>query len=309
MGLARHPLRSFLVFLTFALGAASCIVTIAAVEGGRRSIINDLEGLGVDVIAALNPIRMGPVSLGDPSAQGNPIEGAMVADLQQELSGRVRAVIPFRMELATVTSADLRVTTSLMITSPDFAGVLRSGVLAGRFLEKGDSATQEPVPVVLDEALARQFSAEEPESMVGEELDAMRVGQPFKARVVGIMKDPISLRRHLDAFDANKRARNITARRLEFKNLYVLFDAERDKPSGVLVQVASLDDIDGMQKHLEEFFEQRQASPFFFVQKLWIDTITDIVNRFSSLAHFINSRRKSPALFPPVTMRMSSIPA
>ncbi len=81
--------------------------------------------------------------------------------------------------------------------------------------------------------------------MVGEELDAMRVGQPFKARVVGVMKDPISLRRHLDAFDANKRARNITARRLEFKNLYVLFDAERDKPSGVLVQVESIDDIDG----------------------------------------------------------------
>ncbi len=63
-GLLRNPLRACLVLLTLALGYASVLVTVAAVEGGRRALRHDLESLATDVIACLSPGRLGPLSIG-----------------------------------------------------------------------------------------------------------------------------------------------------------------------------------------------------------------------------------------------------
>ena len=54
LGLSRHKLRGALVFLTFALGFASVLITIGAVEGGRRAILASLDALGPDLIAVMH---------------------------------------------------------------------------------------------------------------------------------------------------------------------------------------------------------------------------------------------------------------
>ena len=83
LGIGRHPLRSLLVLFTFSLGFASVVATVATVEGGRRTIQNDLENLGVDVIAAINPLRVGPITIGDGSRGSRLIDGAMVRELEK----------------------------------------------------------------------------------------------------------------------------------------------------------------------------------------------------------------------------------
>ena len=68
----RHPLRSGLVTLTFALGLASVVSIVGTIEGGRKAIGHDLEALGTDLIAMVNPLRLGSVAIGKPTT-GQPI--------------------------------------------------------------------------------------------------------------------------------------------------------------------------------------------------------------------------------------------
>jgi hypothetical protein len=288
--IVRHPGRSTLLVLTFALGFASVLATVATIEGGRRSIREDVMSLGVDVIAALNPIEMAHIPLLGALARGKrPIDAPAASDLGIELGDTVRAVIPLRMELVLVRAEERAVATTAMATTPRFEGVLRTGLLAGRFLDGGDRVHDDPeipVPAVLDEALARELGGD-PAAHVGRELTLLRDGRPGRVRIVGVLRDPISLRRHLEAFDGQARARAVTARRLEFKNIYLPWRAAVDAPSGVLVQLHDPDDAEAVLPRLEAFFAERSMSPYYHVQRRWVDFVIEIVDRFSSLSHFI----------------------
>jgi len=289
----RHPGRSTLLVLTFALGFASVLAVVATIEGGRRSIRSDVLSLGVDVVAALNPVDLGPLpALGSLAPGTRPVDAAAASELAAELGDSVAAVIPLRMELGLVAAPGRTVTTTLMATSPRFAGVMRSGLLAGRFLDAHDRfpGPESPgarVPVVLDEALARLIAPESPGELVGEEIALTRAGLARPAVVVGVMRDPISLRRHLDAFDGQAGARAVVAKRLEFRNVYLPWRADADPPSGVLVQLHDPEDADLALPRLEAFFSARGMRPYIYAQRSWAEFVIGIVDRFSSLSHFI----------------------
>lgn len=286
-GIGRHPLRSALIAFTFAIGFGSALLTISTVEGGRRTTRKMLEGLGIDVIACFNPMQLGPVAIGRPT--GKAIDQKVIEDLRGHLGDQVREVVPMLMEMTLIYDPEDRsayATTTMAVTSPEFAGILRSGVLAGRFFGPEDRFEGGSSPVVMDEALARLF-LENPADAVGMEFPALRQGQPFRARVVGVMRDPILLRRHLDAWDAFAKAREVTARRLEFRNLYVPYDPAKDRPSGALVQVGEVEDVESVDAQLTEFFQTREIEPLYYVQKQWVDSLVEIVDQFSFLAQFL----------------------
>lgn len=282
LALTRQRVRSLLILATFATGFASVLMTIAVVEGGRRAISKDLRSLGIDCVVCLNPLQVGWVKIGDGS--GRKLDREDVASLRAELGSAVRAVIPFKMELAGVLELfRAKRSPTYMITTPQFANVLAGGMLAGRFLEDGDRTTDGITPVVLDEAFARELDTN-PERMVGQEFDAARGGVKFRARVVGVMRDPISLRQQLGMFDSQAMARSISARRLEFKNIYLHLTDEA--PSGVIVQAPGVDAVDSIADRTREFLKTRGVEPFFHVQKHWAEFLIEMVDRFSSLANF-----------------------
>ncbi len=288
-GLSRHPLRTLLLYLTYVLGFASVLGTFATVEGGREGIRADLESLGIDVVAVFNPVR---IDLIGRLRETPPIDRATLASLERELGGEVAQVLPLSVErvaLAPIAgdagSAPLPAT--LMATEPGFRAVLRSGLIAGRFLEERDVFGAEPTAVVLDEALARTLAPGDPAMLVGRELGLVRRGQSHRVRIVGVMRDPILLRRHLEVFDASASARNLVARRLEFKSIYVPFDPERDPVAGALVQARSPAEVEQVGERLVRFFAERGTQPFFHVQKRWIDRVLSVVDRFKVLTHFI----------------------
>ena len=152
------------------------IATIATVEGGRMAIMSDLENLGVDVIGCLNPLRLGPAVLGAQSPDVRPIDAALIAELESELGAEVRALIPFQMELSNLFDERWRITTSLMATRPQFVNVLKVGLMAGRFFNEGDRFSDDPIPIVLDGALAVEFSKEPDHNWASHDGDGFSYG-------------------------------------------------------------------------------------------------------------------------------------
>ena len=109
-------------------------------------------------------------------------------------------------------------------------------------------------------------------------LGALRPGHKFRARIVGVLRDPLILRKHMDLFDASSRARMVTARRLEFKNLYVPFDKDRDSVSLLLAQLGDIGMLSMGEELLQEFFAPRDENPIILSQKRWIDFVGEYVD-------------------------------
>ena len=289
-GILRHPGRTFLLVTTYSIGFASVLAAVATIEGGRKSIREDAISLGVDVVAVLNPIQVGPVSLLGPAEPNSKlVDLPAIHAIEEELADSVRAIIPLRMELALVRHGEIHSTTAMMATEPAFEQVLRAGIFAGRFFEEGDRISLDPdipTPVALDEALAAELSPGDPMALVDQEMTVFRAGKLQKVRVIGVFRDPISLRKHMTAFDGQAKARDVTARRLEFKNIYFPWDDSLE-PSGVIVQVLDEADVETVVPRVKAILSAREIEPFYHVQKTWVEFVIEIVDRFSSLSHFI----------------------
>ena len=300
-GILRHPGRSALLVTTYAFGFAAVLAAVGTIEGGRKSIREDATSLGVDVIAALNPIAVGPISIiGDEMASGERVDIAAIEALEEEFGDDVRAVIPLRMELGMVRGGTVRggtlvgdeqrsVTTPVMATDHRFEGVLRAGMLAGTFFPADATFVDDPaapLPAVIDEALARRFAPDDPAAMVGRTVELLREGRLRTANVVGVFRDPISLRKHMTAFDGQSKGRDVSARRLEFRNIYIPWGPSLP-PSGVLVQTHDDADVERIVPRMKSTLEARGIAPFYHVQKTWVRFVLEIVDRFSTLSHFI----------------------
>jgi len=162
-------------------------------------------------------------------------------------------------------------------------------MLVGRFLEDQDqwpADDTEEVPAAIDEALAAKFFAD-PEDALGVKFRSIREGKAFDSRIVGVVSDPLLLRKHLSSFDATSRARSIPARRLEFLNLYFPWRSSEDLPSVVLVDAPSIDAVDSVLEEVEEIVDQEQLGVYIHVQKWWTAVVLEILDRFRGLGHFV----------------------
>lgn len=286
----RHPIRSILVSSTFALGFASVLSIIATIEGGQRSVTHDLQALGTDLVACLNPIEVGPLPpLGTVEKGFRPIDVGDFDALQAEFSSTVEAVIPFSVDLVVTRIGEIAMTHTLISTEPAFEKVVRSGILAGRFLEEQDFSLPlagSPIPAAIDEALALRFT-DDPGSLVGTRINTMRGGKPVEIEIIGVLADPITLRKHLQIFDGSSRARTIAARRLEFLNLYLPFQKTADRCAGILVDAGEPADIDHLMPRLKAFFQSRGVDPYYHIQKLWVQQVLEMASRLSRVGHFL----------------------
>lgn len=301
-GLLARPVRTLLQWVTFGLGFALVLMVVAGLEGGRSQIRESLYNLGVDVIAVFNPLEVKVSHLpriGDlPAARLAPtikigtagdrlIDRQAYLSLRQELGGDVRQVLPFGIEMTSIEYVGFTRNTTLMTTRPGFAEILRTGLLAGRFLREDDEFVSGGIsPVALDEALARDFAKDDPGSLVGKVIPFTRGGTTEQGRVVGIVTDPIVLRQHLNVFDSQASARTLSARRLEFTNLYLPFRVEEDRLQGIIIQAHGAEDIAETERRLDTFFEERGIVPYYHVMKHWVESVLEVVERASLLLHF-----------------------
>ncbi len=288
LGLARNPVPNLLQCFVFSIALALVLVVVGSVEGGRVQIRGTLYNLGIDIIAVLNPIEIQALNLRLGRGDEEKITDAVLAELEPELDERVTQMLPFELDVCRVQVGEQSETGLTVAIGPGYQKVIRSGLLAGRFLTPDDRRPVEgPRNIVLDEALARTFLPDSPESLVDRVIQVRRgLFRRFEGRVVGIYRDPIFLRKHMRNLDSVSSSRHVSARRLEFMNVYVLYEEEHHAPSGVMVQVENVDDVGALGRELNTFFEARSLNPFFHVQKVWVETFLGIVDRFSKVAYF-----------------------
>ncbi|MEO2150304.1 MAG: ABC transporter permease, partial [bacterium] len=288
LAIVRHRMRSLLVVSTFALGLASVVAIVGTIEGGRRAISHDLEALGTDLVALINPLRMGSLAIGVKTA-GRPLEMEDVASIQQQFKGSTDSVSPVRIDLGLSTTQRGTMRHTIIATIPEFVSVLRPGMLAGRFLQRQDRWPTEDgaeIPAAIDEALAEILFGD-PVQAIGQKVRCIRDGRAFNAQIVGVVKDPLLLRQYMSAFDSTSSARSIPARRLQFLNLYLPWRPEIDQPQLLLVDAPGVDDVDEIAARLEKIIASEKLGVFLHVQKRWTSVILDIIDRFSGLGHFI----------------------
>lgn len=284
----RHPLRSGLLALTFALGLSSVVSIVGTIEGGRTAIRHDLTALGTDLIAMVNPLRLGSVAIGIPTS-GEPIGREHLVTIDERLSAITDSVSPLRVDLGLTSYGAISWRHTMVATTPGFRSVLRPGMLEGRFLADEDhwpENEEDVVPAAIDEALAAKFFTD-PKEALGVEFRSIREGKAFTSRIIGVVEDPLLLRKHMSSFDATSRARSIPARRLEFLNLYLPWRPAVDVPTLVLIDSPTVDDVDSVLKEVRALVEEEGLGVYIHVQKQWTAMVLEIIDRFSGLGHFI----------------------
>lgn len=284
----RHKVRALLMVLTFVLGLASVISIVGTIEGGRKAIGHDLEALGTDLVALVNPISLGTLSLGT-STEGVPVAEADLDSLFQRVGTMVDSMSPLVIDLGLTTHLDVSWQHTMVSTTPGFQSVLRSGMLAGRFLTESDRWPEDPdnpVPTVIDEALALKFYSQA-EDALGKSFRSIRKGQTIDCEIVGVVKDPLLLRQHMSSFDATSKARSVPARRLEFLNLYMPWRTGVDEPSVVILDVRDVDTVATVEPTVASWIRENKKGVYLHVQKEWTGVILEMVDRFRGLGHFI----------------------
>lgn len=284
----RHRIRALLMILTFVLGLASVISIVGTIEGGRKAIGHDLEALGTDLVALVNPISLGTLALGT-STEGVPVAEEDLDSLLEKVGSRIDSMSPLVIDLGLTTHREISWQHTMVSTTPGFQSVLRSGMLAGRFLTDEDrwpENPEQPVPTVIDEALALKFYSQA-ESALGKRFESIRKGKALDCEIIGVVRDPLLLRQHMSSFDATSKARSVPARRLEFLNLYMPWRPEVDEPSVVILDVMDVDTVAAVEPVVASWIRENGKGVYLHVQKEWTGVILEMVDRFRGLGHFI----------------------
>ncbi|MGB1398048.1 MAG: ABC transporter permease, partial [Planctomycetota bacterium] len=119
----RHKVRALLMVLTFVLGLASVVSIVGTIEGGRKAIGHDLEALGTDLVALVNPISLGTLSLGT-STEGVPVAEADLDSLFQRVGTMIDSMSPLVIDLGLTTHQDVSWQHTMVSTTPGFQSVL-----------------------------------------------------------------------------------------------------------------------------------------------------------------------------------------
>ncbi|HVK74108.1 MAG TPA: ABC transporter permease [Kofleriaceae bacterium] len=127
--LARHPLRSTLTLLGFAIGVGAFVAMVSFAAGARRSVVAQFEALGHGTLV----VTAG--SAGHASARN--FTSADARHLVAELDG-VGAVAPLARQIAGVTAGGKRVTTMIFGTTPAFTEVRAWPLEAGGMFDGDD---------------------------------------------------------------------------------------------------------------------------------------------------------------------------
>jgi putative ABC transport system permease protein len=274
--LRKKPLRAFLLWLTTAVGIASVVSVVSVVKGGTTAFRNDMSRLGVQVITF---------------SGGN----ALTEDTYEKVRHRFSASeAQFSFAQVGVQALPDGPPKSCMIVEidDDFLDMFGLRLLEGkRFGELSRSEADAPV-CLIDQARCRELFGDGP--AVGKYV--RMVQYPFiKAvsfKIVGVVEDPMSMRRQIERYDTGSLSRALTAQHLIFKNIYVM-RASRVKPllvgktSLMFVKPRSMDDIDGLNSRISAFLAGNDVRFQSFTMNRWLDSLNVTTARIEENSHLI----------------------
>jgi putative ABC transport system permease protein len=177
--LARHPLRSTLTLLGFAIGVGAFVAMVSFAAGARRSVVAQFEALGTGTFT----ITAGGSGTGELGAARlfTPADGRAIAAQVDA----VTATAPLARQMLTVSAGGRRAATQVIGTTPEFTRIRSWGIEAGGMFEADDVLLGLRVCVLGHTVADRLFEGGDGDATSAVGL-TLRVGE-VDCRVVGVL--------------------------------------------------------------------------------------------------------------------------
>lgn len=273
-GLFRRRLQSCLLLIALTVAIAGTMTIMAVLSGIKEQMVQDLQRIGLDVVN----VQIQP-SLGN--FLNAPIK---VKDTRwmREVSSGVVAPLRVQMAVGSAADADERQEFLLLATTSQWGEIVPLEMIEGRFFEAGERNV-----CVLDEWVAlRLFS---PGEVIGRELIVHRTGTTRSLRIVGVMKDPLEIRKRMDEYDFTGSARTTLNRMMEFKSVYVPGEFEEPERSihGAVIKAPPGGDAVRMAQRLRAEAQSRKQPVSIWARREWVERIVDGADLMTRIASMI----------------------
>ena len=272
-GLTRRPLQTFLLLFVLTISLAGSMTIMAVLSGIKAQMFNNLKHVGLDVVN----VQMVP------NMQNLLLSPLMIEDTKwmKQIAGDELA--PFRVEMANGLSLDNTNTAEflLLTTTPDWGKIAPLELIEGEFLESGDYDS-----CVLDEQIATRIFPDG--SAVGHDVYMSIQGAITVYRVVGVLKDPFSIRKKFDELDFAGAARSTINRLLEFKSIYVLgnFSEDHEPIHGAVIKAPDGADAKQLAREVHAGMEERNLPTVAWARKDWVNNVVkgaDLATQVASM--------------------------
>ncbi len=179
--LLAHKLRSLLTMLGVIFGIASVISMVSIGAGARQEALEQIKLMGINVIQVNRRSLSGDLAI---AAQKESPQGVTYGDAQAigELYKTAQHVVPLCRVFGDVRRSSTAIPAKVLGTTPDYLGVRRVKLAAGRFVDSKDIDRRALVCVIGSEVKRSAFLSENP---IGQQL---KIGtQEFQ--VIGVMAE------------------------------------------------------------------------------------------------------------------------
>ena len=259
-GLIRRPLQTFLLLFVLTVSLSSSMTIMAVLSGIKSQMFDNLKHVGLDVVN----VQMIPN-----------MENLLLSPLMHEDTKWMKQIAgeelaPFRVEMASGVNLENENTAEflLLTTTPNWGQIAPLELIEGRFLAAGDIDS-----CVLDEQVAARIFPSE--TAVGKDVYMSIHGAITVYRVVGVLKDPFSIRKKFDELDFAGAARSTINRLLEFKSIYVLGDFSEDHEPihGAVIKAPPEADPKKIAIQVNDGMEERDLSTVAWARMDWVNNV------------------------------------
>jgi putative ABC transport system permease protein len=174
-----YKIRFGLTALSMMIGTASLIVVVTIGLTGKRYVLNQIQGIGANMIEAYHQ------GGGAQAVRGDYITHADVAAVRRQVPG-IRFASPMTVVHTPISVGDGKQReVELLGVEPDYEQIRKLDILAGRFFDQLDSQDRNKTAVIAEKLAVRLYG--NPQAAIGAQLKL--VSLPFT--VVGVFREGV----------------------------------------------------------------------------------------------------------------------
>ena len=153
--LRANPIRSLLTTLAMAIGTASVILVVTISLIGRDYILQEVEGIGSNLIFAYYT----GVTSSSPTSDADSIKLADIEAIRQELSGDILAATGVMSDVDRVRIHNRQQDVKINSTDAAYPSVRNLVISSGRFFDENDVAQRQKVALLTDHLAEYMFGS------------------------------------------------------------------------------------------------------------------------------------------------------
>lgn len=284
----KNPLRTFLLWLTTAIAIASIVGVVSVVGGGTSAFRRDMSKLGIDIITFSSAgLDTGPTALSPD----------VYKDVKSHFADTGAAFSLARMDWRPIhaSAGEAGASCPVMEVEENFFDLFGLRLIAGRnFDAAADTRAGAPLVCIIDRERARLLFGDS--DAVGKEITIDYAFRSVAAKVIGVIEDPMTMRRHIDQYDAGGLARMMATQHLTFKNIYVFqgnfkpafaFSHILGRLTMMFVKPRAASEIDQMHERISAYLNKRNVAFNSFTMNRWLDSIKVTTARIEENSNMI----------------------